>query len=142
MTDHKPLNKYQLNVIVKEYVDTGENIVLSLLCDYTESCWGFEDVKKTPHLLKYSTISPTLFRSLPRIFRRCVNISRTGNTAYCLNPTIPKVLPMRSTFTSPETTTNPCHWKWKHTLRNSSGQCAGKKLSRSLMLIPVKTPQN
>ena len=47
MTDHKPLNKYQLNVIVKEYIDTGENIVLSLLCDYTESCWGFEDVKKT-----------------------------------------------------------------------------------------------
>ncbi len=47
MTDNKIMFKYQITTVVKEYIDTGENIVLSLVGDYTESCWGFEDVKKT-----------------------------------------------------------------------------------------------
>lgn len=34
-------------MIVKEFVDTGENIELQPVADYAESCWGWNDVKKS-----------------------------------------------------------------------------------------------
>ena len=39
--------KYQICLIVKEFVDTGEAIELQPIADYQESCWGWEDAKKT-----------------------------------------------------------------------------------------------
>lgn len=40
-------NKFQICLIVKEFIDTGEVIELQPIADYQESCWGWEDAKKT-----------------------------------------------------------------------------------------------
>lgn len=39
--------KFQVCLIVKEFVDTGDNIDLQTVADYLESCWGWEDAKET-----------------------------------------------------------------------------------------------
>ncbi len=46
MTDEK-VPKFQVSLIVREFVDTGETIELQPIADYQESCWGWEDAKKT-----------------------------------------------------------------------------------------------
>jgi len=40
------MNKYQICLIVKEFVDTGESIELQPIVDYQESCMGWEEAKK------------------------------------------------------------------------------------------------
>ena len=45
MVDEVP-GKYQICLIVKEFVDTGERIELQPIADYQESCWGWDDSKK------------------------------------------------------------------------------------------------
>lgn len=47
MVDDKETSKFQICLIVKEYVDTGENIILNPIADYQESCWGWNDAKKS-----------------------------------------------------------------------------------------------
>ena len=45
--DKRVIGKYQICLIVKEFVDTGEHIEVQPIADYQESCWGWEDAKKT-----------------------------------------------------------------------------------------------
>lgn len=47
MVDEEVSGKFQICLIVKEYIDTGETIVIQPFADYAESCWGWEDAKKT-----------------------------------------------------------------------------------------------
>ena len=47
MVDDKIIGKYQVCLIVKEFVETGDTIELQPIVDYEESCWGWEDAKKT-----------------------------------------------------------------------------------------------
>ena len=39
------IGKYQICLIVKEFVDTGERIEIQPIADYQESCWGWEEAK-------------------------------------------------------------------------------------------------
>lgn len=39
--------KFQVCLIIKEFIDTGERVELQTISDYLESCWGREDSKKT-----------------------------------------------------------------------------------------------
>ena len=39
--------KFQICLIVKEFIDTGDTIEIQPIADYQESCWGWEDAKKT-----------------------------------------------------------------------------------------------
>lgn len=43
----KVSGKFQICLIVKEFVDTGEHIEVQPIADYQESCWGWPDAKKT-----------------------------------------------------------------------------------------------
>ena len=45
MTEIK--GKFQIALVIKEYVDTGENIQLQPTADYAESCWNWDGVKET-----------------------------------------------------------------------------------------------
>lgn len=38
--------KFQICLIIREYIDTGERVEMQSLTDYAESCYGWEDVKK------------------------------------------------------------------------------------------------
>jgi len=38
--------KFQITLIVKEFVDTGERVELQPIADYQESNWGWEDTTK------------------------------------------------------------------------------------------------
>ena len=40
------MSKYQICLIVKEFVDTPDNIELQPIADYQEACWGWEEAKK------------------------------------------------------------------------------------------------
>ena len=44
MTEIK--GKFQIALVIKEYVNTGENIQLQPTADYAESCWNWDGVKK------------------------------------------------------------------------------------------------
>ena len=44
---NKIKGKFQICLIVKEFIDTGERIELQTVADYLESCWGWEDSKET-----------------------------------------------------------------------------------------------
>ncbi len=39
--------KFQICLIIKEFIDTGESIIIQGVADYQESCWGWEDAKKS-----------------------------------------------------------------------------------------------
>lgn len=39
--------KFQITLMIKEFVDTGERIELQPIADYQESCWGWEDAKES-----------------------------------------------------------------------------------------------
>ena len=39
--------KYQVCLIVKEFMDTGETIEIQPIADYQEFCWGWDDAKKS-----------------------------------------------------------------------------------------------
>ena len=39
--------KFQITLLVKEFIDLGESIQLQPIADYQESCWGWEDAKKS-----------------------------------------------------------------------------------------------
>lgn len=39
--------KFQICLIVKEYIDTGERVEIQPIADYLESCWGWDDAKET-----------------------------------------------------------------------------------------------
>ena len=43
----KEIGKFQVRLMVKEFMDTGDKIELQPIGDYEESCWGWEDAKKT-----------------------------------------------------------------------------------------------
>lgn len=46
--DDKKINgKFQICLIIKEFIDTGETVILHPFVDYAEACWGWEDAKKT-----------------------------------------------------------------------------------------------
>ena len=47
MVDDKIIGKYQVCLVIKEFVDTGDTIEAQTIADYLESCWGWEDAKKT-----------------------------------------------------------------------------------------------
>jgi len=47
MVDDKITGKFQICLIVKEFIDTGERVELQSVADYLESCWGWEDAKKS-----------------------------------------------------------------------------------------------
>lgn len=38
--------KFQICLIIKEFVDTGENIELQPVGNYTESCWNWKGVEQ------------------------------------------------------------------------------------------------
>ena len=39
--------KFQVWIVVKEFMDTGDTIELQPIADYQESCWGWHDAKTT-----------------------------------------------------------------------------------------------
>ena len=43
----KITGKFQICLIVKEFMDTGDTIELQPIADYQESCWGWEDTKNS-----------------------------------------------------------------------------------------------
>ena len=43
--------KFQINLVVKEFVDTNETIELQPIADYQESCWGWDDAKEAINFL-------------------------------------------------------------------------------------------
>ena len=47
MIDEKVMGKFQICLIIKEYVDTGERIEIQPIADYQEACWGWDDAKKS-----------------------------------------------------------------------------------------------
>lgn len=47
MADKTIKGKFQIGIILKEYVDTGDSIELQEIGNYWESCWGWKDVRKT-----------------------------------------------------------------------------------------------
>ena len=47
MVKDKIIGKYQVCLVVKEFVDTGDTIEVQTIADYLESCWGWEDAKKS-----------------------------------------------------------------------------------------------
>ena len=44
MTEIK--GKFQICLIIKEFIDTGESIELQPTADYAESCWNWDGVKE------------------------------------------------------------------------------------------------
>lgn len=44
--DKKISGKFQICLIVKEFVDTGERIEIQPIADYQESCWGWPEAQK------------------------------------------------------------------------------------------------
>jgi len=43
--------KFQITLIVKEFVDTSENIEIQPIADYQEFCWGWDDAKESINFL-------------------------------------------------------------------------------------------
>ena len=39
--------EFQIGIFLKEFVETPDSIEIHTIVDYLESCWDFEDVKKT-----------------------------------------------------------------------------------------------
>ena len=39
--------KYQICLVVKEFVDTGDTIEIQPIADYQEFCWGWKDAKSS-----------------------------------------------------------------------------------------------
>jgi len=43
--------KFQIRLMVKEFIDTGETFELQPIGDYEESCWGWDDAKESINFL-------------------------------------------------------------------------------------------